>query len=102
MAELRDTDGTIVIDELEARADIGNIRQAKAKIEEAMKLIDPSKLDDTRMSGKARNALGDQLERIHKNLAGLFSNCEDSNRLIEQTVAKYQRIDSELAKIVKG
>jgi hypothetical protein len=93
--------GTIVIDEREARDDIGNIRGAKAKLEEAMKLIDPAKLDDTRMSGKARNALGNQRQRIRRNLSDLSLNCEGTSRFIEQTVAKYQRIDRELAKIVK-
>jgi hypothetical protein len=95
-------DGSIVIDEREARADIENIRRAHAKLEEAMKLIDPAKLDDSRMAGKAGDALGDQRRRIYKNLANLSLNCEKSNQLIEQTVTKYQRIDRELAKIAKG
>jgi tRNA(Leu) C34 or U34 (ribose-2'-O)-methylase TrmL len=97
----RDMDGTVVINEIEARSDIGNIRRAKAKLEEAMKLIDPAKLDDARMSGKAKDALEDQRRRIYKNLANLSSSCENSGQLIERAVAKYRRIDRELAKIVK-
>jgi hypothetical protein len=102
MAGLRDADGTIVIDESEALADVKSIRDAKAKLQEAMKLLDPAKLDDGRMTGKARDALGEQLQRIYKNMENLGLNCDKTSRFIEQTVAKYRRIDSELAKILKG
>jgi hypothetical protein len=102
MAGLRDAEGTIVIDELEAREDIKNIRSAKAKLLEAMRLLDPARLDDGRMSGKARDALGDQLQRIYKNMENLGLNCEKTSRFIEQTVARYRQIDSDLAKTVKG
>jgi hypothetical protein len=102
MTLLRDVDGTVVINEMEALVDIKSIRDAKAKLQEAVKLLDPARLDDARMSGKAREALGEQFQRICKDLANLGLNCDITNKFIENTVEKYQRIDRELAKAVKG
>ncbi|MDR0647895.1 MAG: hypothetical protein LBF92_00965 [Synergistaceae bacterium] len=102
MAELRDADGTIVINEIEAQADIKNVSDARAKLLEAMRLLNPAKLDESRMSGKAKDALADQLQRIYKNMENLGLNCEKTSTFIEQTVAKYRQIDSDLAKTLNG
>jgi hypothetical protein len=102
MAGLRDADGTVVIDEGEAREDMKNILDAMRKLQEAMELIDPAKLDDARMLGKGRDVLSVQFQRIHKKLTDLSGNCEKTSQFIGQTIAKYQQIDRELAKTLKG
>jgi uncharacterized protein YukE len=102
MAGLRDADGTVVIDEQEAHEDMKNILAAMRKLQEAMELIDPAKLDDARMLGRARDALNGQFQRIHKKLTGLSENCEKTSQFIGQTIAKYRQIDRDIAKAAKG
>jgi hypothetical protein len=102
VAELRDSEGVIVINEIEAQADIKTIGDARAKLQEAMKLLNSDRLDDARMSGKVRDELLDQFQRICGALGRLSFDCDTTNKFIENTVEKYRRIDSELAKTVKG
>ena len=97
MARLRNSSGQIVIDEGEARADIRNIEQARAKLEEARRLLDPNKLDDARMLGAARDALDGLFVRACKDLDSWIRQCDETKNFINATVEKYQKIDRELA-----
>ena len=90
MAGLRDSNGTIVIDEREAQADIRKIEQAKSKLAEIRKLLDPSKLDDERMLGETRDALAETFNKMSRE-------CSLVSKYIAQVVEKYKRIDREYA-----
>ena len=96
MAGLRDSNGKIVIDEYEAAQDMQNIENARAKLAEARKLLDPNKLVDDRMLGATRDAFGSLLEKACKELRDREAKCDEIRNFIKSTVEKYQRIDREL------
>jgi hypothetical protein len=102
MAGLRDYNGKIVIDDGEAAADVRRIETAGAKIEEAIKLLDPGKIDDARMFGAARTALDGVLEKMRGDLEKMRENCGHTKDFINNTVEKYRRIDRELRDTMKG
>jgi hypothetical protein len=102
MAGLRDSSGQIVIDEHEAAADVRNIDEARAKLAEARRMLDPSKLDDSRMLGMTRDALSALLEKACKDLDGREAKCDQTKDFINKTVAHYQRIDRELSASMRG
>jgi hypothetical protein len=102
MAGLRDFSGQIVIDEQEAAADIRNIDEARAKLAEARRLLDPRKLDDARMLGETRNALTVLLEKACKDLDDREAKCDRTKQFIKDTVAAYRRIDRELSESMRG
>lgn len=95
MSGLRDSSGTIVIDEAEAEEDIRRIQQARSKLDEAMQYLDPASIDSTRMSGLTRDALEEQFARMGKALADWGNICDGTISYIRQVVAEYQRIDRE-------
>jgi predicted nucleic acid-binding Zn-ribbon protein len=96
MAGLRDHNGRIVIDEREAAADVRKIDEAITKITSVIKKLDPAKIDDRRFLGEARDGFDDFLDRIRKDLSDMKTKCEAAKKLINDAVAKYQRIDREL------
>jgi hypothetical protein len=96
MSGLRDSSGQIVIDEHEAAMDIRNIDEARAKLAEARRLLDPGKLDDNRMLGMTRDAFGALLGKIYKELDEREIKCDATKEVIKKTIEKYQRIDREL------
>lgn len=102
MAGLRDSDGRIVIDEAEAEAEAKKIEQAKAKLEEAQKLLDPAKLDSEHMRGETLDALGETFSRLSKDLKNWEEQCGATAKYIRTVVKKYQRIDREYAAKIKG
>ena len=102
MAWLRDYNGKIVIDEGEAAADIRKIEEAGAKSEEAIKMLDPGKIDDARMFGAARTVLNEVLEKMRGDLGKMRENCGYTKDFINSTVEKYRRIDRELRDAMKG
>ena len=97
MAGLRDSNGTIVIDEREAQADILKINQAKTKLAEIRRLIDPARLDDERMLGETRDALSETFSKMSKELNNWEEKCTLVSKYITQVVEKYKRIDREYA-----
>ncbi|GHS95049.1 hypothetical protein AGMMS50276_09290 [Synergistales bacterium] len=102
MAGLRDYDGKIVIDESEANKDINYINDARAKLEAAVRLLDPAKLDRTRMEGETRVALESQLTAAIKKIRAQMDNCASMSRYIKDVVAKYRQIDREMAERMRG
>ena len=97
MSGLRDANGTIVIDEAEAEEDVLRIQQARSKLEEAKKYLDPRALDSSRMHGAAREALEEQLSKIAYDLSDWQDRCDSSVKYIRHVVAEYKRIDHEYA-----
>ncbi len=95
MAGLMDANGQIVINEQEAEADIRKITQAKQKLAETRKMLDPSKLDDAHMQGVSRVALEEKLAKMNKDLDKYERNCDAVIRYIRSTIEKYKRIDRE-------
>ena len=102
MSGLRDSSGTIVIDEAEAEADIRRIENAKMKLEDVKQLLDPGKIDSDRMRGLSRDALEEVFTTMTMNLTEWQSMCEDTVRYIRHVVAEYKRIDKEYAAKAKG
>ena len=102
MSGLRDASGTIVIDQAEAEEDIRRIQQARQKLDEAKKYLDPSAIDPERMYGVTRDALEEQFTRMNKDLAEWEGFCEETISYIRRTVAEYQRIDKEYSTKAKG
>ena len=97
MSGLRDANGTIVIDQAEAEEDIRRVQEARAKLEEAKKYLDPASLDSERMRGQTRDALEEQFTRMNKDLAEWEDFCDATVSYIRHVVAEYQRIDREAA-----
>ena len=102
MSGLRDSSGTIVINEHEANLDIRNIDEAKAKLAEARKLLDPGKLADDRMLGATRDAFGELLTKICKELSDREAKCDETRNFIRTVVEHYKRIDRELSQRMRG
>ena len=97
MSGLRDSSGTIVIDEAEAEEDIRRVQQARAKLEEAKQYLDPASINSERMYGQTRDALEEQFTRMSKDLASWEDFCDATVSYIRRVVAEYQRIDREYA-----
>ena len=97
MSGLRDSSGTIVIDEAEAEEDIRRIQHAREKLEEAKQYLDPASLDSERMYGLTRDALEEQFTKMSKDLVDWQDFCDATVSYIRRVVAEYQRIDKEYA-----
>lgn len=102
MAGLRDSNGRIVIDEAEAEAEAKRILQAKAKLEEARSILDPSKIDAEHMRGETRDALEEVFSKLSRDFKQWEDKCNATADYIRVTVKKYQRIDKEYAAKVGG
>ena len=102
MAGLRDSNGTIVIYEHEANQDIQYIDEAKTKLAEARKLLDPNKLADDRMLGATRDALAELLGKICKDLSDREAKCNDTRNFIRTVIEHYQRTDREYSNRIRG
>ena len=97
MSGLRDSSGTIVIDEAEVEEDIRRVTQARTKLDEAKQYLDPAGIDSERMRGLTRDALEEQFAKMNKNLTEWEDFCEETISYIRKVVAEYQRIDREYA-----
>ena len=97
MSGLRDSSGTIVINEAEAEEDIRRVQQARAKLEDAKQYLAPSSIDSERMYGLTRDALEEQFTRMNKDLADWEDFCDATVSYIRRVVAEYQKIDKEYA-----
>ncbi len=102
MSGLRDSSGTIVIDEAEAERDIRHIEAAKTKLDEAREILNPGNIDGDRMFGAAHDALEEQLTKIGQDLTEWQDICGNTINYIRRVVAEYQRVDRELANKAKG
>ena len=102
MSGLRDHNGNIVIDEHEANLDIKNINEARAKLAEARKLLDSNKLVDARMFGATRDAYGELLGKICKELSDRETRCDETAKFIRSVVETYKRIDREYSERMRG
>ena len=97
MSGLRDSSGTIVIDEAEAEEDIRKIEIARSKLDEAKEILNPGNIDSDRMFGAAHDALEEQLTKIGQNLTEWEDLCGSTITYIRHVVAEYKRIDREFA-----
>ena len=94
---LRDSSGTIVIDEAEAEEDIRRVQAARERLEEAKQYLDPASIDGERMYGQTRDALEEQFTKMNKDLNDWQEFCDETVSYIRHVVAEYQRIDREYA-----
>lgn len=104
-AGLRDANGQIVINEAEAEADIRKIEQAKARLLEARRLLDPKNIDAEQMLGETRDALEEKYAKINKDITNWEDKCSATIKYIRSVVENYKRIDREYtrkAQAIKG
>ena len=101
MSGLRDSSGTIVIDEAEAEEDIRRVQQARDRLEEAKQYLAPSSIDGDRMYGSARDALEEKFIQMNKDLSEWEDFCDETISYIRMVVEEYQRIDREYAEKAK-
>lgn len=94
----------ILIDEPALRKDIQHIKDAKAKLEEADRLIPgAARIDAKRMMGDAFWALGDKLNELKRdNISKNISACGSLASYIDEVIKRYQATDRELASSVDG
>ena len=97
MSGLRDSSGTIVINEAEAEEDIRRVQMAREKLDEAKQYLDPASIDQERMQGRTREALEEQFMKMNKDLADWEDFCDATVSYIRRVVAEYQKIDKEYA-----
>lgn len=97
MSGLRDSNGTIVIDEAEAERDIRQIELARSKLDEAKSILNPGNIDSDRMFGATHDALEEQLTKIGQDLTEWQDICGNTINYIRHVVAEYQRVDKEFA-----
>ncbi|MBR0076063.1 MAG: hypothetical protein IJP96_09945 [Synergistaceae bacterium] len=102
MAKLRDSNGRISIDEAEAEAEIKKLMQAKAKLEEASKFLEPSKLDSEHMNGETLNALKIVFSTLQKDFTQDENWCDTTSKYIRAVVNKYRMLDRQYAQKVRG
>jgi len=102
MSGLRNSNGDIVIDEHEANQDIKNIDEAKLKLAEARRLLDPNQLVDSRMFGDTRDAFGAVLVKVCKELDDREIKCDTTKNFIRTVVETYKRIDREYSEKMRG
>lgn len=97
MSGLRDMNGQVVIDEAEAEQDIRMIQDARMKLDDVKRLLDPQKIDSERMRGAAHDALEELFAKMSGDLSKWQDMCMDSVKYIRHVVAEYKRIDKEYA-----
>ncbi len=97
MSGLRDSSGTIVIDEAEAEEDIRRVQAARASLDEAKQFLNPATIDPDRCYGMTRDALEEQFTQITARLNEWGNFCDETVSYIRHVVAEYKRIDREYA-----
>ena len=85
-----------------AEAEVQKIKQAKTKLEEAHKLLNPSKLDSECMQGETRDALEEIFRKFSEELGIWEEGCSTIATHILNTVKKYKDIDREYADKING
>lgn len=101
MADLKETDEKIVIDEARAARHVKNIRKMVSNIESLRDRLDPRLLDSNLMRGAMRDAVEEVLVNIRKTMATLAEKGRSIADNIESTVEKYRKIDTEFANKTK-
>ena len=103
MANLRDANGTIVINSAEAQADIKNLTRAMNTLSKAKENIkkEKSKLDSS-WEGRAKNAFDRKYNEINKEIDAMIERINVSIKAIQDVVAHYERVDRELKARIKA
>jgi len=97
MAKLRDADGAIVIDSIEAQADIDNLKNAQASLEKAKEnlLKEKNKLDAV-WEGTAQSAFSNKYNIIIKDIDESLEAIRGSIKAITDTVEHYKNVEKAL------
>jgi len=103
MAKLRDADGAIVIDTIEAQADIDNLKNAQASLETAKDnlLKEKNKLDAV-WEGTAHAAFNSKYNIIIKDIDESLVAIRDSIKAITDTVEHYKNVEKALVAVMRG
>ncbi|MCM1244434.1 MAG: hypothetical protein NC293_02180 [Roseburia sp.] len=99
----RDYNGKITIDENAAKNDVRKINAAIAKLETARGSVSHLIQQSSAMKGQTGQAIASKSGELQKNLDVLIRNLRQEVTAINQTVAKYKRLDQQVkAAIQRG
>ena len=98
----RDANGRITIDEVAAQRDIANIRAAIQDLQEARASLNEIRCQAQSFSGKTAISISDYSARLILEYDKLISQLEESESLINQTIAKYKKIDEDVKNIINN
>ncbi|MGN0165882.1 MAG: hypothetical protein ACI39R_06835 [Lachnospiraceae bacterium] len=91
-----DAGGMILIDEVEAQNDINNLNKSNESLKEALEVMNTINIQAEEFEGNVGKALSENAVEFKNKITALIQEVEESVRLIQQTVAKYQQIDTSL------
>ena len=93
----------IIINEPALRSRIKKLEDIKKVLDSAANNLDPAKhLDDTRMLGKMRDALGEKLKEACVDLKNLGIGCEATGAWINEIIKAYKETDHSLSDLLNG
>ena len=93
--------GQITIDEAVALADVRKINAAKEHLAQSRQALQTLISTASGMQGQTGSAIAQKAEEMLTQVNRLIQNLEESAGLINRTVARYQRIDAELAQQIR-
>ena len=96
---LRDSDGKITIDEVAAEKDIKQLRISIENMEGAIAELDEILAESDEFSGDAGAQIKEVATALRSNIKKSIQSTEEAIAQIQNTVAKYQRIDAEVKNI---
>lgn len=97
----RDYNGKITIDETAARNDIRKINAAIAKLEAARNSVNHLIQQASSMKGQTGQAIVSKSGELQKQLNDLIGNLSTEVTAINQTVAKYKRLDQQVKAAIR-
>ena len=92
----RDYNGKITIDEVAAKNDVKKINAAIAKLETARNSVNQLMQQSSVMKGETGQAIVSKSGEMKRNLDALINNLRQEVTAINQTVAKYKRLDQQV------
>lgn len=96
----KDYNGKIMIDEVAANNDIKKLRQAIGKLEESKNAINQVIYQGNQTKGAVGTAIVTKGNELKGQLQSLINNLNSEISSINQTVAKYKRLDQEVKAII--
>ena len=98
----RDQNGKITIDEKAAQKDIYQINMSIERLEKARKALNDLIQQSASMHGKMGSAIVEKGSGLLNDINTLIQNLYQEKKAIEQTVAKYRRIDQQVKAAIQS
>lgn len=97
----KDYNGKITIDETAAKKDVQKIKAAIAKLEAARSSVNQLMQQSSAMKGQTGQAIASKSSEMSRNLDNLIRNLQKEVTAINQTVAKYKRLDQQVKQAIQ-